>query len=213
MLCYGGVPTGDWRANPWTTRGSSLRLVLEITQEVHETMQSCNQVALLPPCMVPQSINILEKMPVDEDRKVDRKGLAATAQRPKVSHGSVRKPETNAKWQVQLIWSRVLGIQRTPVGLDDRFFHLGSNSIATMKLVADTRKVGIELTVANSLFRHDRLSELARKDFESKPSNQEVDDAIHVNTKTKASLIEEIGSLNLGVCCDNVADILPLTSF
>ncbi|OAQ62539.1 non-ribosomal peptide synthase [Purpureocillium lilacinum] len=46
--------------------------------------------------------------------------------------------------------------------LEDSFFYLGGNSIAGMKVVAEARRSGFELSVAD-IFRHPRLVDMARQ--------------------------------------------------
>ncbi|KAK7958075.1 AMP-binding enzyme [Apiospora saccharicola] len=57
-------------------------------------------------------------------------------------------------------WSRILGVPEEEIGLEDSFFLLGGDSIGAMKLVAEARAEGFELTVAN-VFKYRTLYDMA----------------------------------------------------
>ncbi|KAK8128658.1 AMP-binding enzyme [Apiospora sp. TS-2023a] len=57
-------------------------------------------------------------------------------------------------------WSRILGVPEEDIGLEDSFFLLGGDSIGAMKLVAEARADGFELTVAN-VFKYRTLYDMA----------------------------------------------------
>lgn len=113
-------------------------------------------------------ISMREGLPLTATGKVDRKRLReigatlsmqhlvqnqseGVGQRPK------RQPESETERQMQKIWSRVLKLEATSIGMDDNFFELGGDSIAVMIVVAEARKFGLHLT-ARELFRHPSLS-------------------------------------------------------
>lgn len=58
------------------------------------------------------------------------------------------------------ILGRVLGISKAEISSDDSFFELGGDSIAAMRLVAECRAVGLEITVSQ-IFGCKSISELA----------------------------------------------------
>lgn len=112
----------------------------------------------LPSYMIPQTITVVDKMPINRNGKVDRRALLNLHKTRVTKQGPIRPPITNAERQVQAIWSRVLNIPPTSVGLDENFFELGGNSIAAMKVVAEARKVGLRFTVAD-VFGHPTLED------------------------------------------------------
>ena len=66
------------------------------------------------------------------------------------SAGEKRAPSSEIEKKLQSLWVRVLRIpNEIEIGLDDSFFHLGGDSITAMKLVAEGRKDGLALTVAD----------------------------------------------------------------
>ncbi|KAK1914117.1 hypothetical protein P3342_007363 [Pyrenophora teres f. teres] len=113
-----------------------------------------------PAAMVPQTLAILDAMPVNQNGKVDRKALEQQIDTQKGQSGLKRQPETETQRTMQQLWAGVLAIDADSIGLDDSFFRLGGDSIAAMKLVGEARRAGIHLTVAD-LFRNPKLDQLA----------------------------------------------------
>ncbi|KAK1916440.1 hypothetical protein P3342_004259 [Pyrenophora teres f. teres] len=110
--------------------------------------------------MVPQTLTILDAMPVNQNDKVDRKALEQRIDIRDSSEYVKRWPSTPAERTMQQLWASVLAIDADSIGLDDSFFRLGGDSIAAMKLVGEARRAGMHLTVAD-LFRNPRLDQLA----------------------------------------------------
>ncbi|KAL7771423.1 hypothetical protein CFE70_001366 [Pyrenophora teres f. teres 0-1] len=98
--------------------------------------------AQLPTYMVPQTLTVLDAMPVNPNGKVDRKALEQQADTQSNHSGQKQQPSTPAERAMQQL-----------------FFRLGGDSIAAMKLVGEARRAGIQLTVAD-LFRNPRLDQL-----------------------------------------------------
>ncbi|KAF1812365.1 peptide synthetase [Eremomyces bilateralis CBS 781.70] len=70
-------------------------------------------------------------------------------------------PVTSAKQEkLRGLWSRLLGITETEIGLNDSFIDIGGDSISAMKLVSEARIAGLKLTVAQ-IFRFRQLKDLA----------------------------------------------------
>ncbi|KAL7778314.1 hypothetical protein CFE70_004993 [Pyrenophora teres f. teres 0-1] len=113
------------------------RHLYSIKQRLTELLE-----AQLPAYMVPQTITILDAMPVNQNGKADRKALEQQIGTQEGQSGLKRQPETE--------------MQRT---MQQLFFRLGGDSIAAMKLVGEARRAGIQLTVAD-LFRNPRLDQL-----------------------------------------------------
>ncbi|KEZ39119.1 hypothetical protein SAPIO_CDS10511 [Scedosporium apiospermum] len=168
--------------------------------------------AYLPSYMIPQTITILDRMPVNSNGKVDRVVLLRNApSKPKLVR-SIRQPTSDVGKAMQQIWGQVLQIEPSTIGLDDNFFRLGGHSITAMKVVNEARKAGMQLTVAD-LFRSNTLEELVRQQTtEFKLVIQAPENAPLVDPDTKLALLSELDNLDLNIRSTDVADILPLTS-
>ncbi|KAL5084629.1 hypothetical protein Trisim1_011538 [Trichoderma cf. simile WF8] len=124
----------------------------------------------LPKYMDPAIYFTLKEMPVNSSGKTDRRQLRAiganfsTRELAEKLSGSRRnkpKPSTARELVLQGIWARILNIDASDIGADDSFFHLGGDSILSMKLVAAARRADIALSVAD-IFHNPQLSALAR---------------------------------------------------
>ncbi|KAK3216152.1 hypothetical protein GRF29_8g2302175 [Pseudopithomyces chartarum] len=122
----------------------------------------------LPSYMVPEVYFAVARLPTTTSGKTDRQWLREMgasfsvqqlAEMRTSSQGPKRQPKTEVERQMQRLWAWVLDIDADGIGLDDSFFRLGGDSIAAMKLVAEARKAGIQLVVAD-IFRHPKLVEL-----------------------------------------------------
>ncbi|MQY17212.1 non-ribosomal peptide synthetase [Nocardia macrotermitis] len=97
---------------------------------------------LVPNYMVPQSITLLDRLPLTPVGKLDRRLL------PEPVFGSgtgYRPPTTPAERALCTAFADVLGVDA--VGVDDGFFDLGGNSLLATKVVAQLRSAGIEMPV------------------------------------------------------------------
>lgn len=138
-----------------STKPLRQQFVREVQQQLEEVSR-----AQLPGYMVPQSINVLNKFPINENGKVDRKVLAQRTQTHAVTEGPLRKPFTEKEKTLQGLWARVLNIGADGIGLDHSFFRLGGDSITAIKLVAEARGHQIQITVAH-IFQCPKLVDLA----------------------------------------------------
>lgn len=135
---------------------SSKPLRQQIETKVHEELEKMLR-SLLPSYMVPRSITVLDKMPVNHNGKTDRKLLSDGVQQKVAPTGEKRWPSTTTQKAMQVIWSKVLNVEPSAIGLDDGFIQLGGNSLGAMKVVNMARKAGIKLEVAD-MFRHPTTS-------------------------------------------------------
>ncbi|KAL6800822.1 hypothetical protein GGI42DRAFT_361069 [Trichoderma sp. SZMC 28013] len=114
----------------------------------------------LPQYMVPQTITILDKIPVNENGKVNRRALVNIIQSQITERASIQQPTSEVGRQMQVIWAKVLHMEPQAIGINDNFFNLGGNSISAMKVVAAARDIGWKLSVAD-IFYSPTLSELS----------------------------------------------------
>ncbi|WP_071927739.1 amino acid adenylation domain-containing protein [Nocardia mangyaensis] len=98
--------------------------------------------AHVPNYMVPQSIMLLDEVPLSPVGKLDRARLPEPVF--SASEG-FRAPITAAEVALCTVFAEVLGVER--VGADDGFFELGGNSLLATKVVAAMREQGYEMPV------------------------------------------------------------------
>ncbi|RBO94237.1 non-ribosomal peptide synthetase [Nocardia puris] len=97
---------------------------------------------LVPNYMVPQSIMLIDEVPLSPVGKLDRKALPEPVFTAAVGY---RAPATPVEAVLCAAFETVLGVER--VGADDAFFELGGNSLLATKVVAQVRAEGIDLPV------------------------------------------------------------------
>ena len=96
----------------------------------------------VPNYMVPQSIMLIDAVPLSPVGKLDRNALPEPVF--SASEG-YRAPTTPIEEQLCAAFATVLGVET--VGIDDGFFELGGNSLLATKVVAQMRANGIDLPV------------------------------------------------------------------
>ncbi|MEU7144554.1 amino acid adenylation domain-containing protein [Nocardia sp. NPDC046473] len=97
---------------------------------------------LVPNYMVPQSIMMLDRVPLSPVGKLDRKALPEPVF---ASAEGYRAPTTPTEVALCAAFATVLGMES--VGADDGFFELGGNSLLATKVVAQVRANGLDLPV------------------------------------------------------------------
>jgi amino acid adenylation domain-containing protein/non-ribosomal peptide synthase protein (TIGR01720 family) len=113
--------------------------------------------AQLPEYMVPERFVVLPALPLTPSGKVDAKSLP----RPEHDIGvQPATPETEQERRLLTIWREVLGHER--LGVHDRFFEAGGNSMKAILLVSRVLKqLGVKITIRD-VFTHDTVAALAR---------------------------------------------------
>lgn len=175
----------------------------------------------LPAYMVPSLFFSMSQLPMTVTGKIDRKRLREMGGQVSIEQlahvrtagrGPKRQPTCEAERIMQNIWAKILNVSANLIGLDDSFFRLGGHSISSMRLVSEARKVHMNVTVAD-VFRHQTLAELVRRqDMNKVETDQQPSDLVLVDASMKEALLKEVDSLDLDLRCEDVADILPVTS-
>jgi tyrocidine synthetase-3 len=113
----------------------------------------------LPDYMIPAYFVHLEHIPLNPNGKVDRKALP----KPDVTAGSEYVPPRNEKEHLLVgIWSDLLGIDSSRIGIDDNFFRKGGHSLNTASLVSrihQTFSVEIPMT---EIFKFPTIREICK---------------------------------------------------
>ncbi|UFS98656.1 non-ribosomal peptide synthetase [Nocardia huaxiensis] len=112
---------------------------------------------LVPNYMVPQSIMLLDHVPLSPVGKLDRKALPEPVFAAREGY---RPPSTPVEEALCTAFADVLGVEQ--VGADDGFFELGGNSLLATKVVAQLRAGGIDLPV-QAMFGDSTPAAIARR--------------------------------------------------
>ncbi|MCR5637992.1 MAG: amino acid adenylation domain-containing protein [Lachnospiraceae bacterium] len=97
----------------------------------------------LPKYMIPEQIEIIDKIPLTTNGKVDRKQMAAICDERIASQNDKAKPEANEELdglesKLAEIWKSVLGVSK--VSKNDNFYYVGGDSLLITQVVSEMRK-------------------------------------------------------------------------
>ncbi|WDD36594.1 amino acid adenylation domain-containing protein (plasmid) [Nostoc sp. UHCC 0926] len=111
----------------------------------------------LPEYMVPSTFVRLKTLPLLPNGKVDRWVLPAPNTTSNLE-GTFVAPRTAVEKVLAEIWAKILRLEQ--VGIYDKFFELGGDSILSMQIIAKANQVGLHITPKH-LFEHQTIAELA----------------------------------------------------
>jgi amino acid adenylation domain-containing protein/non-ribosomal peptide synthase protein (TIGR01720 family) len=118
---------------------------------------------LLPAHMIPAHFITLPALPLNENGKLDKSKLPEP-QSNKIQfqdvHSAFVELRTENERKIAAVWAAVLRLER--VGADDNFFFLGGDSILSIQVIANCRRVGILNLTTRDLFEHPTVAALAR---------------------------------------------------
>jgi amino acid adenylation domain-containing protein len=100
----------------------------------------------LPAYMIPSHLVPVEKIPLTPNGKVDRKALPE----PGIKSTAVYVPPGNgSEGTLVEIWSEILGVEKSLIGIDANFFELGGHSLKATILTANIHKeLDVEVPLA-----------------------------------------------------------------
>src|SRR6185369_14534437 len=107
--------------------------------------------------MLPAAFVILEALPLTPTGKVDRAALLRRAA-DGGEEADLTPPRNAAEETLAAIWRQVLGRER--IGVHDRFFRLGGDSILSIQVVARARQAGLVVT-PRQVFEKQTIAALA----------------------------------------------------
>lgn len=87
-------------------------------------------------------------------------------------------PETAEELQLRAMWAKVLNVLVDTIGADFHFFRSGGDSVVSMRLIAEARSQGVEMTVAN-VFKAPTLKDMALTMIDS-DNDQKASEAVLV---------------------------------
>ncbi|WP_067895281.1 non-ribosomal peptide synthetase [Nocardia vaccinii] len=113
----------------------------------------------VPPFMIPRGVTVLDRIPLTDAGKVDRKSLAASAVPPQEDPADRIAPSGDTELRLARIWCEVLGVES--VGSNRNFFELGGHSMAMLRVqnLIDA-EFGTEIALLE-LFEHTTIGRLA----------------------------------------------------
>ena len=111
----------------------------------------------LPEHMVPAAFVPLEALPLTAHGKLDRAALPAPGAGA-LGGAAYAAPRTPTEGVLVEVWREVLGVER--LGIDDNYFAVGGDSIRSVRMVAEARRRGVELSLPQ-IFQHQTVRELA----------------------------------------------------
>jgi amino acid adenylation domain-containing protein/non-ribosomal peptide synthase protein (TIGR01720 family) len=113
---------------------------------------------MLPDYMVPAAYVSLPALPLTHNGKLDRKALPAPEFDAAVSDSTYVAPRTPTEAVLAGIWESVLRIKR--VGVFDKFFEIGGDSILSLLVVSRANQSGLRIT-PKQMFQHPTIAGLA----------------------------------------------------
>jgi amino acid adenylation domain-containing protein/non-ribosomal peptide synthase protein (TIGR01720 family) len=151
-ISFGAHP-GDMRPTRIANDPLRGRLERRLETELRKKAQE-----RLPEYMVPASIMVIDKLPLTENGKVDRRALPFPVAPNQLDVAYV-DPRTGEEEILASIFSELLGAER--VGVHDSFFALGGHSLLATQVVSRIRTVfGVDLPL-RALFDGPTVAQLA----------------------------------------------------
>ncbi len=87
----------------------------------------------LPAYMIPAAMVVLDKMPLTTAGKIDRKALPEPSRERPILETSYEAPQTALEKYLTNLWQEILEIEQ--IGIHDRFFELGGNSLQAAQFI------------------------------------------------------------------------------
>ncbi|SDO97798.1 non-ribosomal peptide synthase domain TIGR01720/amino acid adenylation domain-containing protein, partial [Rhodoferax sp. OV413] len=109
----------------------------------------------LPDYMVPGTIMVLDRLPINVNGKLDRAALPAPSFEASAEH---MPPQGGVEVVLAAIWCEVLRLAQ--VGRHDNFFEIGGDSILSLQIVARARQQGLVIS-PRQLFERQSVALLA----------------------------------------------------
>jgi amino acid adenylation domain-containing protein/non-ribosomal peptide synthase protein (TIGR01720 family) len=112
----------------------------------------------LPAYLLPNSIIVLDEIPLTLNGKIDQQALKKYSRENKRALNEYTAATTEQEKKLAAIWQEVLGIDN--VGIHHNFFKLGGDSILSIQIVSRARSAGLEFT-PRDLFENQTIALLA----------------------------------------------------
>ncbi|HEX7771982.1 MAG TPA: amino acid adenylation domain-containing protein, partial [Pyrinomonadaceae bacterium] len=113
----------------------------------------------LPEYMVPSTFVLVDKLPLTNNGKVDRRALPAPEESRLPASKTYAAPETEKEKILAEVWAEVLRVER--VGVSDNYFALGGDSIRSVQVLSLAKERGLYFSL-QQLFQYQTIRELAQ---------------------------------------------------
>ncbi|MBM3649027.1 MAG: amino acid adenylation domain-containing protein, partial [Alphaproteobacteria bacterium] len=114
--------------------------------------------ARLPRQLLPHAFVLLDRFPLNANGKVDTRALPSVDVAGSESATSRLEPRTAEERLLAGIWADLLGHE--PTSVEDNFFHVGGDSILTIRLAARAYEAGLDVTLKD-VFDHPTIAGIA----------------------------------------------------
>jgi amino acid adenylation domain-containing protein len=123
------------------TEAGDKQLIAYIVSHKKEELAEVKKSLLdkLPEYMVPAQLLQIEKIPITNNGKLDKKALKLLNTEDIVPEEEFVAPKNETEEKVQTIWKKLLEIET--IGTHDNFFRLGGHSLHLMRLINEFNKV------------------------------------------------------------------------
>ncbi|MEO7976390.1 amino acid adenylation domain-containing protein [Flavobacterium sp.] len=123
------------------TESGDKQLIAYIVSHKKEELTAIKNALLdkLPEYMVPAQVLQIEKIPITNNGKLDKKALKLLNTEEIVPEEVFVAPHNETEEKVQAIWKKILEMET--IGTHDNFFRLGGHSLHLMRLVNEFNKV------------------------------------------------------------------------
>lgn len=112
----------------------------------------------LPDYMVPTAYVWLPALPLTSSGKLDRKALPAPESEALEDDAIYVAPRNEIETTLAGIWQDILRLKR--VGVTDKFFEIGGDSILSLLVISRAKRAGLRIT-PNQIFQHQTIAALA----------------------------------------------------
>ena len=123
-------------------------------QEIRDELK-----AIMPDYMIPSVFIWLNKLPVTENGKLDRKALPIPDIRLS-RRKNIVNPRNDNEVILQKVWKDVLGVDE--IGVFDNYFELGGDSILSIQIVSRAKNMGLIIN-SRQIFELQIIAELAQQ--------------------------------------------------
>jgi tyrocidine synthetase-3 len=112
---------------------------------------------MLPDYMVPSYFVEIDSIPLAPNGKINRRALPE----PEIKTKGNMAPSNETELKLQELWSEVLGIETSKIGIDADFFELGGHSLKAIILISKIHREFQVKVPLIELFKHSTIGELS----------------------------------------------------